>query len=107
MAVPTHFFKVVVGETASGGGDLEMEAYVMPNEAIPDSAPLASFQVSTYESLANSSDFKCTFYGEKISQLHFLLCLITSQLGSIKRIRRLTITSQMLFSYFLKGIACK
>ena len=46
VAVPTHFFKVVVAETASGGGDLEMEAYVMPNEAIPDSAPLASFQVS-------------------------------------------------------------
>ena len=45
MAVPTHFFKVVVGEVASGGGDLEMEAYVMPNEAIPDSAPIASFQV--------------------------------------------------------------
>ena len=44
MAVPTHFFKVVVGET--GSGDLEMEAYVMPNEAIPDSAPLASFQAS-------------------------------------------------------------
>ena len=48
VAVPTHFFKVVVGETASGGGDLEMEAYVMPNEAIPDSAPLASFQVSPF-----------------------------------------------------------
>ena len=46
VAVPTHFFKVVVGEVASGGGDLEMEAYVMPNEAIPDSAPIASFQVS-------------------------------------------------------------
>ena len=45
VAVPTHFFKVVVGEVASGGGDLEMEAYVMPNEAIPDSAPIASFQV--------------------------------------------------------------
>ena len=44
VAVPTHFFKVVVGET--GSGDLEMEAYVMPNEAIPDSAPLVSFQVS-------------------------------------------------------------
>ena len=45
MAVPTHFFKVVVGEAMGGGGDLEMEAYVLPNEAIPDSVPLASFQV--------------------------------------------------------------
>ena len=47
VAVPTHFFKVVVGETESR--DLELEAFVLPNEAIPDSTPLASFQVnSTY-----------------------------------------------------------
>ena len=52
VAVPTHFFKVVVGEVASGGGDLEMEAYVMPNEAIPDSAPLTSFQVESQKNTA-------------------------------------------------------
>lgn len=44
VAVPTHFFKVVVGEMATSG-DLEMEAFVLPNEAIPDSTPLSSFQV--------------------------------------------------------------
>lgn len=44
VAVPTHFFKVVVGEM-DGSGDLEMEAYVLPNEAIPDATPLATFQV--------------------------------------------------------------
>jgi hypothetical protein len=34
---------VIVGETDTN--DLEMEAFVLPNEAIPDSTPLASFQV--------------------------------------------------------------
>lgn len=43
VAVPTHFFKVVVGETP--GGELEMESYVMPNQVIDDSTPLSSFQV--------------------------------------------------------------
>ena len=44
MAVPTHFFKVIVAET-EGGAALELEAYVLPNEAIPDNVPLATFQV--------------------------------------------------------------
>ncbi|XP_072396218.1 endonuclease G, mitochondrial-like [Diabrotica undecimpunctata] len=43
VAVPTHFFKVVVGETADG--KLEMETYVMPNQVIDDNVPLTSFQV--------------------------------------------------------------
>jgi endonuclease G len=43
VAVPTHFFKVVVCET--GDGKLEMEAYVMPNEVISDETPLESFRV--------------------------------------------------------------
>lgn len=43
VAVPTHFYKVIVGETPDG--KLEMEAYVMPNQVI-DGVPLTSFQVS-------------------------------------------------------------
>ncbi|CAG9859193.1 unnamed protein product [Phyllotreta striolata] len=43
VAVPTHFFKVVVGELSNGS--LEMEAYVMPNQVINDNIPLTSFQV--------------------------------------------------------------
>ncbi|VEN40177.1 unnamed protein product [Callosobruchus maculatus] len=43
VAVPTHFYKVVVGETKDG--KLEMEAFVMPNQVIDSSVPLASFQV--------------------------------------------------------------
>ena len=50
VAVPTHFFKVVVGETESR--DLELEAFVLPNEAIPDSTPLASFQVNSTKTKA-------------------------------------------------------
>ncbi|XP_015124042.1 endonuclease G, mitochondrial isoform X2 [Diachasma alloeum] len=43
VAVPTHFYKVIVGQT----NDLkfEMEAYVMPNGPIDDNTPLTSFQV--------------------------------------------------------------
>lgn len=43
VAVPTHFFKVLVVET--NNGSLEMEAYVMPNQPIDDETPLTSFQV--------------------------------------------------------------
>jgi DNA/RNA endonuclease G (NUC1) len=44
VAVPTHFFKVIVAETADQ--KLDMEGYVMPNQVIDDSTPLAVFQVS-------------------------------------------------------------
>jgi len=43
VAVPTHFYKVIVGETSDG--KLEMEAFVMPNTPIDDNAPLTNFQV--------------------------------------------------------------
>lgn len=43
VAVPTHFFKVIVGETSDG--KLEMESYVMPNQVIADDTPLDSFKV--------------------------------------------------------------
>ncbi|EEZ97273.1 endonuclease G, mitochondrial [Tribolium castaneum] len=43
VAVPTHFFKVVVCETSDG--KFEMESYVMPNQAISDETPLTSFRV--------------------------------------------------------------
>jgi len=43
VSVPTHFFKVIVGE--SEDHQLEMEAFVLPNQEIPDDTPLANFQV--------------------------------------------------------------
>ena len=42
VAVPTHFFKVIVGEKEDR--DLEMESYVLPNEKIPDHVPVHTFQ---------------------------------------------------------------
>lgn len=46
VAVPTHFYKVVVGETKEGV--LEMECYLMENTVIDDNIPIQSFQVGTY-----------------------------------------------------------
>ncbi|CAJ0586733.1 unnamed protein product, partial [Mesorhabditis spiculigera] len=43
VAVPTHFFKVALIETVPGS--FELEAYVLPNEPIPDTVPIASFLV--------------------------------------------------------------
>lgn len=43
VAVPTHFYKVIVAETPEH--KFEMEAYVMPNQVIDDSTPLNVFQV--------------------------------------------------------------
>ncbi|EAT38534.1 AAEL009589-PA [Aedes aegypti] len=43
VAVPTHFYKVVVMESADH--KLEMEAYVLPNQKIDDETPLTMFQV--------------------------------------------------------------
>lgn len=43
VAVPTHFFKVIVMEKHNQ--ELAMEAYVMPNEPIDDNTPLHAFQV--------------------------------------------------------------
>ncbi|XP_014482764.1 PREDICTED: endonuclease G, mitochondrial isoform X2 [Dinoponera quadriceps] len=43
VAVPTHFYKVIVGETKEG--KLEMEAFVMPNMPVNDNTPLTNFQV--------------------------------------------------------------
>jgi len=49
VAVPTHFFKVILGEnsgdSSSSSSHLEMEAYVLPNQPIPDHVALHTFQV--------------------------------------------------------------
>ncbi|KAL3280162.1 hypothetical protein HHI36_017662 [Cryptolaemus montrouzieri] len=43
VAVPTHFYKIVVGE--SEDGKLDMEAYCLPNTVISADTPLTSFRV--------------------------------------------------------------
>ncbi|KAH1021908.1 hypothetical protein HUJ04_011392 [Dendroctonus ponderosae] len=45
VAVPTHFYKMVVGENQDGS--LEMECYVMENTVIDDNISLQSFQINT------------------------------------------------------------
>lgn len=47
--MPTHFFKVVVGELENG--QLEMESYVMPNEVIDNETPLKDFMVNIFSQL--------------------------------------------------------
>lgn len=43
VAVPTHFFKVVVIET--NNGEYEQLSFVMPNKALPPDVPLKNYLV--------------------------------------------------------------
>lgn len=43
VAVPTHFYKVVVSESLSG--EVDLECFLLPNAVIPDSTPLSAFYV--------------------------------------------------------------
>jgi endonuclease G len=52
IAVPTHFFKLVVGEKSNG--DLSVAAFVLPNDVIDNRTPLQSFEVPV-EALEKSS----------------------------------------------------
>jgi endonuclease G len=49
VAVPTHFFKVVLGDTierdSDGNKKMVVGAFVMPNLAIEKETPLSSFVV--------------------------------------------------------------
>lgn len=65
VAVPTHFFKVLVGETPEGL--YEMEAYVMPNQVISDQTPIHVFQVWNLKPI--------TIYISYIQYFVFFFCL--------------------------------
>lgn len=43
VAVPTHFFKVLILEAASG--QIELRSYVMPNAPVDETVPLERFLV--------------------------------------------------------------
>lgn len=43
VAVPTHFFKVILAENDKG--QFELESYVTPNKEIDDKIPLEAFRV--------------------------------------------------------------
>lgn len=44
IAVPTHFFKLVVGEMEDSA-QISVAAFVLPNQVIPNGTPLTTFQV--------------------------------------------------------------
>ena len=43
VAVPTHFFKVILGER--GDGAYSLYSYVLPNQPCDNATPLSSYQV--------------------------------------------------------------
>eukprot|EP01137_Pigoraptor_chileana_P020926 Opistho-2@83952 len=47
VAVPTHFFKIIVCEAHNGV--LSAESYILPNVVIPDSTPISVFKVPLIE----------------------------------------------------------
>lgn len=55
VAVPTHFFKVLILEREDTSIDLE--SYVMPNTVIDDSTPLTYFQVYIILKYINKTPF--------------------------------------------------
>lgn len=58
IAVPTHFFKLIVAEQSkkrgAGSKEVAVAAFVMPNDVIPNEVPLRNFEVPI-ESLEKSS----------------------------------------------------
>ena len=54
VAVPTHFFKVVLGETA--GHAPEVMAFVLPNAMVADTVPMSSF-LTTLEAVEKCAGF--------------------------------------------------
>lgn len=65
VAVPTHFYKVVVYEKG-GPQSLSMEAYVLPNKAIDDKTPLKAFLVPL-ESIERAAGL---FFFDKLTRDH-------------------------------------
>lgn len=45
VAVPTHFYKVIFGESTGTGGPVALGAFVLPNAAISNDRPLSEFEV--------------------------------------------------------------
>ncbi|XP_078451800.1 endonuclease G, mitochondrial [Lampetra planeri] len=54
VAVPTHLFKLLILQKHAEGGDVELRAFVMPNEPIPSGVPRERFLVPL-ESLERAS----------------------------------------------------
>lgn len=55
IAVPTHFYKVIL--TDRGNGDMSVGAFVLPNNTIQNEVPLTAFQVPV-EAVEKASGLK-------------------------------------------------
>lgn len=67
VAVPTHFYKIVLGEGNSADGTTVVGAFVMPNAPIDPKTPLAAYAVpvSALEEVSGISFFPKFFKKEK------------------------------------------
>lgn len=54
VAVPTHFFKIIIGESPRFGSKVALGAFVLPNAPIDNNTPLKSFYVPV-DSIERSS----------------------------------------------------
>ncbi|CCU83040.1 unnamed protein product [Blumeria hordei] len=45
IAVPTHFYKVIFAEDGTAAGPVALAAFVLPNARIPNTKPIADFEV--------------------------------------------------------------
>ncbi len=63
VAVPTHFFKVIIGQ--QNNGELDIYSYLMPNEPIDNDTPLDQFLVAP-ELIEQNAGFLITT--EKVSK---------------------------------------
>lgn len=45
IAVPTHFYKVILAEDGTAGGKVAVGAFVLPNAKIPNAKPIGDFEV--------------------------------------------------------------
>ncbi|KAF2086429.1 hypothetical protein K490DRAFT_44362 [Saccharata proteae CBS 121410] len=62
VAVPTHFYKVIFAEDGKTGGNVAVGAFVLPNAKIPNSKPLAEFEVPV-EAVERASGLE---FGDKL-----------------------------------------
>lgn len=75
VAVPTHFFKVILATNSSGSGEYAMGAFVLPNKAIDSKTPLTNFQVQ----LSSIEKASGLVFFEKLDRSTFLdLCKQTT-----------------------------
>lgn len=63
VAVPTHFFKVIIGQ--QNNGELDIYSYLMPNKPIDNATPLDQFLVAP-ELIEQNAGFLITT--EKVSK---------------------------------------